>query len=246
MSDQETPNETAQPPDQLEEEEGAEHEETEPETHDGQEGEPSEESEDASEGKQEGDATTAPVAATAGAAANAQKVTWKEDLLDFDESTIEIAVTLYPLKGRPADERIVTICIHNHSGTPLYDSARQSELSEKSALDGLQGWIARNVKKFRADLSRRKQQQWEAEQERKQSKIRSRPAATPGNAALGTTAPATVPGNAALSQESGAPSPHGTATPAQARVPATPSDDKTTKAAAAKQGEPELVQHSLF
>jgi selenocysteine lyase/cysteine desulfurase len=250
LSDQENPNDTEDQSDSLEEE-GTEHEETEPEPDDSEEVEPSDEQDENSTGEQAGEAPTTPVATPPGAATsptNAQKITWKEDPLDFDESTVEIAVTLHPLKGRPADERIVTICIHNHSGSPLYDSARQSELTEGSALDRLQGWIAKNVKKFRTELSRRKQQQWEAEQERKQSKSRARTTAAPRSAVLATTVPGASTVNATLNKEGAASSSAGTsATPSQAHVPATPSNnDKTAKAVPGKQGEPELVQNSLF
>lgn len=247
MSDQEN-TETQQNPGALAEEE--EHEETEPETDEGEEGESPDEQDEDSEGEQTGAAVAAPVAQPKGAStvsSSAQAVAWKEDPLDFDESTVEIAVTLHPLRGRPAAERIVTICIHNHSGSPLYDSARQSELTEESALDRLQGWIAKNVKKFRAELSRRKQQQWEAEQQRKQNRARSRSAATASSAAVGTTVPATLPSTATPKQEGGALSPSNTTSgPGQAQVPATSSHDKTAKGAAQKQGEPELVQNSLF
>lgn len=246
MSDQETPD-TEQNPDDLEEE--GEHEETESETDDGEEVESSDGQDADSEREQAGRASTTPVATSPGATSaptNAQKVAWKEDPLDFDESTIEIAVTLYPLKGRPADERIVTLCIHNHSGSPLYDSARQGELTRESALDGLQGWIAQNVKKFRADLSRRKQEQWEAEQARKQSKGRSRTTPAPRSAALASTVPGASHASTAPNQEKAAESPLN-ASPSQVHTPATPANnDKTAKAAPGKSGESELVQTSLF
>lgn len=177
MSDQETPD-TQQNPDELAEEEAG-HEETEPETDDGQEVEPPAESEAASEGEQAGATTTAPLVTTPGAPAappNAQTVAWRESPNEFDESTVEIGITLHPLKGRPPEERLVTFCIHNHSGPPVTNYYTQGELTDQSPLDRLLWAIAQEIKKFRAELSRRKQEQFEREEQAKRSRREQRSA----------------------------------------------------------------------
>ena len=242
MSDQETPNETEHQTDQLEEE-GAEHEETEPETDDGQEVEPSEESELDPEREQAGAATPAPVATSPGgkdSSTSAQTVTWKEDPNDFDESTIEIGITLHPLKGRPAEERLVTFCIHNHSGPPVTSYYTQGELTNESPLDRLLWAIAQEIKKFRGELSRRKQEQFERDEQARRTR-REHKSATP--ARVGT--PATVATTQATPGEHAAPGvkeEERTASPAPVVATTSPA---LASAKTAKQGN-ELVQQPLF
>jgi hypothetical protein len=239
LSDQEPTNETEQPDDQLEEEEGAEDEETAHETHDDQEEGSSEESEGAPQGKQEGDAATTPVAA--GAAAGAQAVTWKENANDFDESTIEIGITLHPLKGRPPEERLVTFCIHNHSGPPVTNYYTQGQLTNESPLDRLLWATAQEIRKFRAELSRRKQEQFEREEQAKRSKRERRAAPT---ARLETSAAArtAVTTQAATGERETLPAAaqDARAVPATTTAPTTPASPKN-----AKQGS-ELVHQPLF
>ena len=251
MSDQENPNDTEDQSDSLEEEEGTEHEETEPEPDDSEEDGASDEQDENSTGEQAGEAPTTPVATPSGAATsptNAQKITWKEDPLDFDESTVEIAVTLHPLKGRPADERIVTICIHNHSGSPLYDSARQSELTEGPRSIACRAGLRRTSKSSALNCLAESSSSGKRSKSASRARADARTTAAPRSAVLATTVPGASTVNATLNKEGGASSSAGTsATPSQAHVPATPSNnDKTAKAVPGKQGEPELVQNSLF
>ena len=105
----------------------------------------------------------------------------QEDTLDFERSTITIVVKLYAQVGEPhQDGRRVSISVHNGAGRPVTSWYRAAELSEKSELDKLQGGIARTVHRFRSgELSRRKLEVYEREQQRKAGKASSpRPSAT--------------------------------------------------------------------
>jgi len=194
-----------------------------------------------------GDTQSVPVlpeSAPPASATSTKAVAWKEDPLNFDESTIEIAITLYPLMGRPAAERVVTMCLHNHSGGPQYTSALQGELTRESALDGLQGWIARNVRQFRADLSARKQQQWE--QQHKQRKQGPKGRAATASASTPVTAAPVVPTvQAAVTTVplDDAPTP---TTGSAAQPPAAAIPTPVAAKASARKGTPDLVQTSLF
>ena len=231
MSNQVTPDE----PDQPLEEEG-EPEET--ETEDGGEVEATEEH---SEGKQVEEAAPAPADTTKGSPAArtaAQSAAWKEDPNDFDESTVEIAITLHPLKGRPAEERLVTFCIHNHSGPPVTNYYTQGELTDQSPLDRLLWAIAQEIRKFRAELSRRKQEQYERDEQARRSRREQKPAppARVGTPAAAPTAVASAGGHAAPAVQN----PQASPVPAARKPQASPAPAKTTK-----QGN-ELVQQPLF
>ncbi len=233
LSDQEPPNETEYQLDQLDEED--EHERSEPETHDGEEVKSKEE--------QVGAVTTASVATPTGASTtptSTQPVPWKENPNDFDESTVEIGITLHPLKGCSAGERLVTFCIHNHSGPPVTNFYTQHELTNESPLDRLLWAIAQEIRKFRAELSRRKQEQFEREELAKRTRRETR-AASPARS--GTPAVPLIAVAAQMSPE------EQTALPAvQDELPVSATATKLTTAIPphpVKQGN-ELVQHPLF
>lgn len=179
--------------------------------------------------------SAAPVAKAAAppAAASAQTLTWKEDPNDFDESPVELAITFHPLKGRPQEERLLTFCIHNHSGSPVTAYYHQGELTDKAPLDRLQWAIAQEVKKFRGALSQRKQEQWEREEQAKQNRREQQArSAAKRPAAASAATPSTQ-------QQERPASPAATATPTLAGA-ASPALTHS-----ARQGS-DLVQHNLF
>jgi hypothetical protein len=168
---------------------------------------------------------------TGTASANGKAVTWREDPLDFEQSSVEIGITLHPLKNRPGEERAVTICVHNHHGDPVFRSFRVAELTDQMPLDRLQTGIAQVVKAFRGELSARKQAKFEQDQQaaKRKQQQKAHPPTRPASAAsfpdkAGAAAPIGVPTTAPLA----------VAAPAAAR-----------KAAPAPALDP-LVQQTLF
>jgi len=160
---------------------------------------------------------------------------WKEDPFNFDESTVEIGVTLHPLHGGPPEERLVTICIHNHHDTPLYRSFRQSDLSEQFPLDRLQRGIAQSVQAFLTALSERRQARWEEEQRLKQSQKKTAPRAT-----------ATSSSGASVSKQEEQKDATTPSTSPEVTPPLAAAVTKSTQVAPVKQGKHELVQQTLF
>lgn len=228
------------------------HEENEPEITDG--GEMGTEREQAEGSEKEHAEEEAPAAPAANppettVARTAQASTpWKEDLNDFDESTIEVAFTLHPLKGRPAEERLVTFCIHNHSGPPVTNYYTQGELTNQSPLDRLLWAIAQEIRKFRAELSRRKQEQFTREEQARQTRREHKAASS---ARTGTTAapqpsPTKPPAGDEMEQPSTPVATAASDAPAPSNPPAVPAPLRSSKVTKSAGKEDDLVQQLLF
>ena len=73
----------------------------------------------------------------------------------FDANDVFIGITLHRANGHPQG-RLVSVCIHNHSGVPTVRAFREQELSTESRFDNLQHAIQATMQPFLIALLQRK------------------------------------------------------------------------------------------
>ena len=122
--------------------------------------------------------------------ASARKVT-QEDPTDFDASDVKIEILLHRADGHPQG-RLVSVFIHNFSGTPMAQDFREADLSDKARLDSIHRAIYPVMQRFLLELSARRQKKLEEEAKRAP---RPAPAASdqPTTSTPARVAPATTP-----------------------------------------------------
>lgn len=89
----------------------------------------------------------------------------KEDPTDFEHCDIEIRILLQRADGDPRG-RLVSVLIHNFSGTPVTQDFREADLTDKARLDSIQRAIYPPMQRFLMDLTERRRKKLEDEAKR--------------------------------------------------------------------------------
>ena len=118
----------------------------------------------------------------------------KEDTTDFDASDVKIEIMLHRADG-DAQGRLVSVIIHNFSGTPMTQDFREVDLSDKARLDSIHRAIYPVMQRFLLDLSARRQKKLEEEARRapKPAPLPSQAPAPKPSAASAAPAPTAKP-----------------------------------------------------
>jgi hypothetical protein len=154
--------------------------------------------------------------------ASARKVT-QEDPTDFDASDVKIEILLHRADGHPQG-RLVSVFIHNFSGTPMAQDFREADLSDKARLDSIHRAIYPVMQRFLLDLSARKQKKLEEE-----AKRAPRPAPHVSGQAAAST-PSKVVTAASVPPHANAPSANAALTTSTAKPASTASTEKDAAA----------------